>query len=114
MEWIITYFPTIALHFAGVLAVITYLGQMGAPAPYGKFDNKEAKGWGPYVPQRISHTLSDGLTCFVFVIWYYIQYGPGLTSPNMILLGMWLAHYLHRGLLHPWVCIPPFLSLITR
>ena len=52
---------------AFVLAIITFISQFLKPAPYGRFDKTDdhPNNWGPVIPQRIGHTLSDALPCVV-------------------------------------------------
>ncbi|XP_065176546.1 uncharacterized protein LOC135806304 [Sycon ciliatum] len=86
-----------------LLAVITYFSQCKEPAPYGKHaSDAPKKGWGPMIPQRLGHMASDGFCCVLFFVMIYAAYGENNTSyTGYVFLAMWLAHYVHRGLLHP-------------
>ena len=106
-----------ALTVAGGLIVIaTIQAQSKAPAPYGRHEaghpEAEAGKWGPPVAQRTAHVLSDfppGVLGFLaaFLAWGYSEpYGQLRTTSasarwNWLFLALWLAHYVHRGLLHP-------------
>lgn len=52
---------------AFVFVVITFIAQVVKPAPYGRFANADNNpdNWGPVIPQRLGHTLSDALPCVV-------------------------------------------------
>ena len=109
----------IALTLLGAVIVLaTIQAQFSTPAPYGRHEaghaEAEAGKWGPPVPQRVAHVLSDfppGVLAFssVFLGWgfsqQYGQLGRGHSSAavrwNWLLYALWIAHYIHRGLLHP-------------
>jgi hypothetical protein len=75
-QWLPWHFSSNTTHFwiqyglviAGfVLAIATFLGQCRKPAPYGRHQN-DTSGWGPLVPQRIAHTLSDTSALLSFIL----------------------------------------------
>jgi hypothetical protein len=101
----------------GVIVLATVRAQASSPAPYGRHEaghpEAEAGKWGPPVAQRTSHVLSDfppGVLAFlaVFLGWGYSEpYGQLRNTStagvrfNWLFCALWLAHYVHRGLLHP-------------
>lgn len=85
-----------------LLAVITYVTQAAKPAPYGKHQTSN-HSFGPLVHQRVAHTVSDAIPgVFLFSLVFFL-YGIQKESINLILYSMWLSHYLHRGIIHPWI-----------
>ncbi|XP_070195987.1 uncharacterized protein [Littorina saxatilis] len=83
-----------------LLAVITFVVQVISPAPYGKHENKEAK-WGPPIPQRLGHMLSDALPGVVLFVLVFFFYGYQRGYANYTFLALFLAHYVQRGIVHP-------------
>jgi 3-oxo-5-alpha-steroid 4-dehydrogenase len=103
---------------AAVIVLATIQAQFSTPAPYGRHEaghaEAEAGKWGPPVSQRVAHVLSDfppGVFVFtaVFLGWgFSAPYGQlkqghsGATVRwNWLLWALFVAHYVHRGLLHP-------------
>jgi 3-oxo-5-alpha-steroid 4-dehydrogenase 1 len=105
---------------AAVVVLATLQAQAQVPAPYGRHERghaeAEAGKWGPPVAQRTAHVLSDfppGVLGFLatFLAWGlgskpYGQLRRGASGAagvrfNWLFLALWLAHYVHRGLLHP-------------
>ncbi|XP_062507386.1 3-oxo-5-alpha-steroid 4-dehydrogenase 1-like [Corticium candelabrum] len=86
-----------------VLAVVTLLSQLKKPAPYGRHQ-KEDSGWGPLIPQRIAHTISDFSALFTFTLVFFLV-GSSRSKGycNYVFLTLWLLHYVHRALIHPWI-----------
>ena len=89
--------------FAFVLAAITLIAQCAKPASYGRHDKSAGTSCGPMVHQRIAHTLSDALPGVVLVTLVFFLYGTQRGYTNITFLSLWLCHYIHRGLIHPWV-----------
>ena len=60
------------------------------------------------INQRIAHTLSDFPSGVLGVTLIYVLVpgragGDSRTVSSGLLLAAWLLHYIHRGLIHPWV-----------
>ncbi|XP_076462776.1 uncharacterized protein LOC143295097 isoform X2 [Babylonia areolata] len=85
-----------------LLAVITFIVQLISPAPYGKHENQEAK-WGPPIPQRLGHILSDALPGVLLFILVFVFYGDQRGFANFTFLGLFLLHYVQRGIIHPLI-----------
>ncbi|XP_065838115.1 3-oxo-5-alpha-steroid 4-dehydrogenase 1-like [Oscarella lobularis] len=84
-----------------LLAVITLIVQCRDPAPYGRHD-KDGKAWGPKIPQRLGHTISDGLSGVIFFLLIFFLVGETRKYANYVFLALWLVHYIHRGFITPW------------
>eukprot|EP00118_Oscarella_pearsei_P004485 m.19301 g.19301 ORF g.19301 m.19301 type:complete len:280 (+) comp27822_c0_seq1:26-865(+) len=84
-----------------LLALITLIVQCREPAPYGRHD-KDGKAWGPKIPQRLGHTVSDGLSGVIFFVLIFVFVGETREYANYVFLGLWLVHYVHRGFITPW------------
>ena len=86
-----------------LLAVITLAVQWAKPATYGRHAKASDQHCGPMVHQRIAHTLSDaapGVLVFLLVFFFY---GNQRGYANITFTSLWLCHYIHRGLIHPWI-----------
>ncbi|MCA9718059.1 MAG: DUF1295 domain-containing protein, partial [Myxococcales bacterium] len=94
------------LAIGAALAVISLASQMRAPTPYGRHASREP-AWGPQVPRRLAHALANGLPGVGLFLWLYIATYQSLgLTPTVVggaLLLLWLAHFVHRGLVHPLV-----------
>ncbi|EDV23202.1 uncharacterized protein TRIADDRAFT_58245 [Trichoplax adhaerens] len=89
-----------------VFALITLITQLIKPAPYGRFGNNDnnPNNWGPVIPQRLGHTISDALPCVVEFLLVYFLYGRNQYHyTNLVFMILWQLHYIHRGLIHPWI-----------
>ncbi|XP_005112214.1 steroid 5-alpha-reductase DET2 isoform X2 [Aplysia californica] len=86
-----------------VVALATCIGQWVKPAPYGKHE-REDPNWGPKIPQRLSHIISDALTGIIMFSLVFFLYSREVADKgvlNYVFYGLFLIHTLHRGLLHP-------------
>lgn len=83
-----------------LLAIITFVVQMISPAPYGKHENQNAN-WGMPIPQRLGHILSDALPGVLLFTLVFFFYGDQRGYANCMFLGLFLLHYVQRGILHP-------------
>ncbi|XP_062599521.1 uncharacterized protein LOC134261060 isoform X1 [Saccostrea cucullata] len=86
-----------------VLAIVTAVAQWVNPAPYGKHERRD-QNWGPLIPQRLGHILSDAIPGVVLFTLVFVFYGTDdKTYVNYVFLAMFLSHYIHRGIIHPLV-----------
>ena len=88
--------------FGFLLAVITYVTQAAKPAPYGKHQTTN-HSFGPLVHQRLAHTVSDAIPGIFLFSLVFFHYGIRKETTNLLFYCMWLSHYLHRGIIHPWI-----------
>eukprot|EP00762_Andalucia_godoyi_P004072 ANDGO_06245.mRNA.1 Steroid 5-alpha-reductase DET2 len=93
--------------FAAILIVSSFVVQFGKPANYGKFATAaETAGRSSQIeiPQRLAHILSDfppgALLTPALFVGLVVQSGQ-VDVPAIVLVGYYVAHYLHRGLVHP-------------
>jgi protein-S-isoprenylcysteine O-methyltransferase Ste14 len=86
---LVALFATAAL-VAGLLLFVT--------APYGRHGRD---GWGPSLPARYGWVLMESPTVLAFGAFYAL--GPHAGSPvPLLLLALWMAHYLHRTFIYPF------------
>lgn len=86
-----------------LLALITAVAQWRDPAPYGKHERRD-QNWGPLIPQRLGHILSDAIPGVVLFTLVFVFYGTeNKIYINYIFLAMFLSHYVHRGVIHPLI-----------
>ncbi|XP_059149350.1 uncharacterized protein LOC131936401 isoform X3 [Physella acuta] len=86
-----------------VVALATLIGQWLKPAPYGRHDRTETN-WGPMIPQRLGHILSDaipGVLMFSLVFFLYSKEDVNKGVLNYVFFAMFLTHTVHRGIIHP-------------
>jgi 3-oxo-5-alpha-steroid 4-dehydrogenase 1 len=80
------------------LAVVTFVALLFVTAPYGRFARG---GWGPHVSARWGWVVMESPSLITFVVLYAI--GDQRGNPvAIILLFMWVAHYLHRSFIYPF------------
>lgn len=90
------------LHRALVLAEMGLAGATFAAlwlvvAPYGRHSRP---GWGPTLPARLAWLLMESPAWLLFAGTYAAGARRAEAAP-LALLGLWLAHYLYRGILFP-------------
>ena len=88
--------------FGFVLAVITYVAQATKPAPYGRHQTS-SYSFGPLVHQRVAHTVSDAIPGVLLFSLVFFYYGTQREYTNITFYCLWLCHYIHRGIIHPWI-----------
>ena len=105
----------VPLALAGVFVVSSFASQWAKPASYGKFhgaDVTETSKWERcgMIHQRLGHVLSDAgptLCGFAACYWTLLTAGAPHRSAapvppaSVTLFTLWIAHYVHRGILHP-------------
>ncbi|XP_071491498.1 uncharacterized protein [Diadema antillarum] len=63
----------------------------------------KAEPKGLFIHQRFGHFLSDGPPgCILFPLVFFL-YGNVTNAVNLVFLSLFMAHYIHRGLIHPWI-----------
>lgn len=84
-----------------ILAVVTFFAQVFKPAPYGKL----AEGSERFrVPTRISFILSEIIPGIVlFTLTYFLSGQNFSGGVNVVFYCLFTVHYVHRGLIHPFV-----------
>src|SRR5690606_4292255 len=80
------------------LGVLTLASLLLVDAPYGRHSRP---GWGPTLPNRWGWLLMESPTLCVFLPIYFLGSHAGRTVP-LVLLGLWLTHYVHRTLIYPF------------
>nr|XP_054771942.1 uncharacterized protein LOC129279903 [Lytechinus pictus] len=68
-----------------------------------QLERKDQTQSGCLIPQRIGHFCSDGPPgCILFPLVFFL-YG-NITDPvNVVFLSLFIAHYFHRGFIHPCI-----------
>jgi len=80
------------------LAGLSFVALFFVTAPYGRFTRE---GWGPRLPSRWGWVLMESPSLLVFLVLFAV--GRDRTQPVAILLVcMWVAHYLHRSFIYPF------------
>ena len=87
--------------FGFILAIITFLGQLCKPAPYGRHANGNGK---LPVPKRLAYIFSDAVPGIVIFSMTYFVAGQFFDEHiNLIMYCLFIVHYIHRGLIQPLV-----------
>ena len=90
----------VALEF--VLAAATVVALRWIKAPYGRHLRA---GWGPTMPNRVGWLVMEAPAALVFVAVYAA--GAHRAEPvPLVLLGMWLGHYVYRAFGYPFLMRP--------
>jgi len=80
------------------LAAVTFVALFFVTAPYGRFTRG---GWGPRLGARWGWILMEAPSPITMVVLFAI--GDQQSSPvAIILLFLWLAHYVHRSFIFPF------------
>jgi 3-oxo-5-alpha-steroid 4-dehydrogenase 1 len=80
------------------LAVCTFCALFFITAPYGRFTRK---GWGPAINARWGWILMETPVLIIFLVFYGIS-DRKANPVSIVLLLLWLAHYVHRSLVYPF------------
>jgi len=81
-----------------IAAAFTFLSLLFIAAPYGRHHRK---GWGPEIDNRAGWVLMELPTLAVFLPIYF-DGKQGLDTTPLVLLALWLSHYVHRTLIFPF------------
>jgi len=79
------------------LAAATLIALAFVVAPYGRHARR---GWGPSVPARVGWIAMESPAVLAFLA-FYLQGRHRAELAPLVLLGLWLAHYVHRALVFP-------------
>jgi steroid 5-alpha-reductase/3-oxo-5-alpha-steroid 4-dehydrogenase 1 len=80
------------------LGVLVLVSLLFIDAPYGRHLRP---GWGPSLPNRLGWILMESPTLAVFLPVYFSGENAEGTVP-LVLLFLWLSHYVHRTLIYPF------------
>jgi 3-oxo-5-alpha-steroid 4-dehydrogenase 1 len=80
------------------LAIIAFILLFFISAPYGKFLRK---GWGKVVRTKWAWLIMESPSPVLMVIFFITSDGKNL--PLLIFILLWLAHYIHRTLIYPFI-----------
>jgi len=79
------------------LAGVVFLLLRFISAPYGRHARR---GWGPALPCSWGWVVMESPAVWIFAGCYALAPGS-LSTVQLVFLGLWLAHYLHRALIYP-------------
>ena len=80
------------------LAVVTFVALFFITAPYGRFTRS---GWGPRISARWGWILMETPVLITFLVLYGIS--DRKSNPvSLVLVALWVMHYLHRSLVYPF------------
>lgn len=82
-----------------ILAGVTYTLLSYIDAPYGRHIRR---GLGPSLNSRLGWLVMESPSVFLFAVLFVIGDAPKTITLVMFLL-MWEAHYIHRGLIYPFM-----------
>ncbi|KAJ3055589.1 hypothetical protein HK097_010013 [Rhizophlyctis rosea] len=99
-----------------VAGVVTFPALLWFDAPFGRFSRK---GWGPKIPGKLAWMIFETVPVWA-VPYFALKYGVRWNRTTVALLGLWETHYIHRGIIFPFLApskaasnIPIILSGIT-
>lgn len=82
-----------------VLGLVLFPIQLFITAPYGRHARA---GFGPTKPNRLGWIVMELVSPIVFAALFLFG-GADKTAPMWIFLALWMAHYLHRALVFPFM-----------
>ena len=80
------------------LAAATLAALIFVVAPYGRHARR---GWGPTIPARAGWIAMESPAVLAFLA-FYLQGRHRAELVPLVLLGLWLAHYVHRAFVFPF------------
>jgi 3-oxo-5-alpha-steroid 4-dehydrogenase 1 len=80
-----------------VTGIITFAALFWVTAPYGRHGRP---GWGPTVSSRVGWVVMESPAVIVPILAY--AGGPLAGGRSLLLLGLWLLHYVHRAWIFPF------------
>ena len=93
-------------HILIALAVPTFLLLQYFQAPYSKYSTTSLSSWwGPLIPARWAWLIQEtpSLYCSLLAFTYYPTKGQSRASGNLLLLSLYLFHYVVRALIFPFL-----------
>jgi protein-S-isoprenylcysteine O-methyltransferase Ste14 len=81
-----------------VCAVFAVVALLYTSAPYGRHARA---GWGPTLPGRVAWLIMESPAVLGFA-WVFAQGTHRADLVPLALLGLWMLHYVHRGLIFPF------------
>ncbi len=92
-------FFNIFLIIWSIIGLITFVYLFFENAPYGRHIKK---GWGTEIPARLGWIVMES-PCVVLIILLTIIFYENLNAVHYIFLILWLAHYIHRTFIYPFM-----------
>ena len=84
--------------------VLTFVMTLLQTAPYGRYASPI---WGPSIPARIAWTVFESPNLIVPALFLFFSDTPKRSAnPNRLLLLFFIAHYVHRAIIYPWLRMP--------
>jgi hypothetical protein len=80
------------------LALVIFITLSFISAPYGRHARR---GWGPTVNNKLGWITMEAPALIVFGVLFVLG-DNRITISMLILLAMWLLHYIHRALIYPF------------
>jgi protein-S-isoprenylcysteine O-methyltransferase Ste14 len=80
------------------LGALTFLAVSFVVAPYGRHSRT---GFGPVLPARLGWVLMESPAVFALLAFFWTGEAP-LQPGALVLLGLWLLHYVHRAFVFPF------------
>ena len=99
---LVPYFPYVML----LLAVPTFITLRFTQAPYSKFSTGNLSPyWGPPIPARTAWIIQEApsLLCSLYAFYVWGHKGQQRSSGNLLLLSLYLFHYVLRVLVFPFL-----------
>ena len=91
-------FYIILLVFILLSSLATFIALLFVSAPYGRY---QRKGWGPGIPARFAWIMMEAPGVGLILLMFFL--GKMKTTPYVILIALWQAHYIYRTFLYPFI-----------
>jgi len=80
------------------LALVIFITLFFLVAPYGRHTRS---GWGPALDNRLGWIIMEAASPLVFAV-CFIFGSNTVTITELVFLGLWEAHYIHRAFIYPF------------
>jgi 3-oxo-5-alpha-steroid 4-dehydrogenase 1 len=90
----------VAWSVIGLSPVVVFALMVLKPSTYGKLHNNKRNLFGPKVTAKWCWIIFESPN-WIWVLYSLYDVGLPLSLPNVLLLGWFLLHYLHRSILYP-------------